>query len=34
MIQSGNWLEACDTAIQPGNWRRARDAVWELEGST
>ena len=20
--------------IQPGNWRRARDAVWELEGST
>ena len=20
--------------IQPGNWRRARDAVWELEDST
>ena len=19
--------------IQPGNWRRARDAVWELEGT-
>ena len=20
--------------IQPGNWRRSLDAVWELEGST
>ena len=19
--------------IQPGNWRRARDTVWELEGA-
>ena len=34
VIQSVNWIVARDTLIQPWNLRRARDAGWELEGST
>ena len=33
MIQPGNWTGG-EHVMQSGNWRVARDSVWELEGCT